>query len=81
MADRQVKKSRKGFDGDILTLCNPGEPWSPRFKNDAINDIEDGLHNYFIESRGERIAIFVSTNNGSKHLVSNTKNSTKNIFR
>lgn len=54
MANRAVTQSGKDRDGDITALCNPGEYWSPRPKNDAIRDIESGTHSYFVPWRGER---------------------------
>jgi hypothetical protein len=69
MADRLVIKSRKGYDGDILALCNPEESWSPRFKNDAIRDIESNLHNYFVEASSGRMNILVEIKRGSKRLI------------
>ena len=52
MADRQVTRSRKERDGDILALCNPAAVWSPRHKHDAIGDIEHGLRSYFVSVPG-----------------------------
>ena len=52
MADRQVTQSGKDRDGDILALCRPGRYWSPRQKHDAIRDIENGLHQYFVDVPG-----------------------------
>ena len=69
MADREVTQSRKDVDGDILALCNPAAPWSPRGKDDAINDIEDGLHAYFVNVRGvERVDIHVVRGPTGKYL-------------
>lgn len=48
MADHQVTKTRKDQEGDILALCNDAAFWSPRAKQDAISDIESGLHRYFV---------------------------------
>lgn len=48
MADRAVRKARKGRDGDILALCDDGANWSPRGKQDVIPDIENGLHTYHV---------------------------------
>jgi hypothetical protein len=28
-------------------LCNPNEPWSPQTSEDAIRDIENGVHSYY----------------------------------
>ena len=52
MADRQVSRTGKDRDGDITSLCHTGEHWSPRLKRDAINDIEHGLHRYYVLWRG-----------------------------
>lgn len=48
MAQRPVTQTKKDRDGDILALCNPGEPWSPRDKTGAIYDIEHGIHSYYV---------------------------------
>lgn len=69
MAERKVTQSRKDSDGDITALCNPGEYWSPRMKNDAISDIESRLHTYYVRQPGtERADIHVVTVAGRKHL-------------
>jgi hypothetical protein len=54
MAKRLVVKTRKGYAGDILALSNPDESWSPRYKNDAIKDIENRVHNYFLKLMAKR---------------------------
>ena len=43
-----MTKTRKDRDGDILALCNPNEGWLTRKKEDAINDIENGNHQYYV---------------------------------
>ncbi len=48
MAKRYVRKTGKDRDGDITKLCNDGDLWSPRYKADAIRDIEGGLHEYWV---------------------------------
>lgn len=48
MARRQVRQTGKGSDGDITSLCNPGETWSPRGKRQVINDIESRLNSYYV---------------------------------
>ena len=52
MATRQVSRSRKDRDGDILALCSSGQPWSPRQKQEAIDDIESRRHSYFVNVSG-----------------------------
>lgn len=48
MADRQVTRTAKDRYGDITKLCNPGAAWSPRSKSDAIDDIENDDHTYYV---------------------------------
>lgn len=50
MATRNVKRSAKDKDGDIIGLCGD-EAWSPRKKAAVIKDIEDGLHEYKVNGR------------------------------
>ena len=45
---RRVTATKKDRQGDITGLCNHSESWSPRFKADAIADIESGLHEYYV---------------------------------
>jgi len=59
MVERQVTQSRKDDDGDITALCNPGQGWSPRSKDDAIRDIENNVHSYYVVSGGQRTTIHV----------------------
>ena len=69
MADRQVTQSRKDGDGDILALCNTGQNWSPRQKRDAINDIENGIHSYYVYVSGtRRVDIRVIQGQSGKYL-------------
>jgi hypothetical protein len=48
MAKRYVRATGKDRDGDITRLCNSSQTWSPRSKAGAINDIESGLHEYWV---------------------------------
>ncbi len=52
MAERKVTQSGKDKDGDITELCNPSETWSPRAKADAIADIENDTHRYYVQQPG-----------------------------
>lgn len=68
MTDRKVIKSGKG-DGNVITkLCNSNEFWSPRQKEDAIDDIDSGRHSYYTMVRGTRADIHVVNLGGKKHL-------------
>ncbi len=59
MAERQVTKTRKDKDGDISALCNPGTVWSPRLKVDAIRDIDNRVHQYYVKVGNNRVDIHV----------------------
>ncbi len=54
MSDRQVTRTRKDRDGDILALCDDSASWSPRGKSEAITDIETGMHTYYVTWAGSR---------------------------
>ncbi len=60
MADRRVRQTGKDSDGDITSLCNTGEAWSPRSKADAVNDIRSGTHDYFVDEAGFRTNVNVT---------------------
>jgi hypothetical protein len=87
MADREVTGTTKAPDGDILALCNPHEPsWSPRSKGDAIQDIEDSTHRYFVlgtDAQGDvkRISILVINAAGGKYLRSGPDPGIENNLR
>lgn len=59
MADRRVTATGKNDDGDITSLCNQGQFWSPRSKSDAINDIDLKLHRYYVGSGSSEVDIHV----------------------
>lgn len=78
MAERQVTASGKDKDGDITKLCNSGQPWSPRSKASAIEDIESGAHTYFvIWPEGKRQVTVVNGTKG-KYLRSLRDGSSRN---
>ena len=51
-SERSVFGASRDGDGDIVALCNPAEPWSPRPVSDVIADIESGTHTYFTVADG-----------------------------
>ena len=68
MATRNVHRTGKDINGDITKLCDAEislKPWGSRDKDGAINDIENGVHEYY--SNGETL-IHVVKENGVKHL-------------
>lgn len=79
MATRNVYKSGKDQDGDITKLCASGETWSPRLKADAISDIENKVHQYFVPwSDGQTTEIKVVNGATGKYLRTQRDGSTKN---
>ncbi len=77
MADRRVRRTGKDSDGDITSLCNSGQAWSPRSKAGAISDIDGGVHTYFVEEDGRADIIVVNAQNG-KHLRTKPDSGSKN---
>jgi hypothetical protein len=79
MAERYVRATKKDRDGDILALCNSGEVWSPRPKQDAINDIESRTHRYFVQWPGaQRTEITVVKGPNGKYLRTDRDSTTRN---
>lgn len=78
MADRRVTKSGKDSDGDITALCNDGATWSPRKKAEAIRDIDDRVHTYYVDRAGHRTEVHVVNVGGKKHLRTTKDKSDKN---
>lgn len=68
MADRRVTSTGKDADGDITSLCNKGESWSPRSKSGAIADIDGGAHTYYVRDSQGRSDIHVVHEAGGSYL-------------
>ena len=56
---RVVKQTGKDSDGDITSLCNSGESWSPPSKANAINDIKGGSIQYRVGSSSGPVIVVV----------------------
>ena len=65
---RQVTHTGKDRNGDITSLCNPGQSWSPRRSADAIDDIETGTHSYYVQVQHPAVDVNVVNRGGRKHL-------------
>lgn len=79
MADRQVTKTQKDSDGDILALCNDSASWSPRRKAEAISDIETKLHAYYVMwAGGRRTDIHVAIGPTGRYLRTDADSTTRN---
>lgn len=68
LADRRVTATGKNEDGDLVSLCNAGEYWSPRSSQDAIRDIESGAHTYHVGTGTNRTDVHVVDDAGGKYL-------------
>ena len=79
MTDREVKQTKKDKDGDILALCNSGNYWSPRQKKDAIDDIENKAHTYYVSlPGGARANVHVVHGSTGKYLRTDKDTTSKN---
>lgn len=79
MAKRYVNKSGKDKDGDITKLCNSSADWSPRQKGDAIRDIENSTHSYWVSwTDGQETEIKVVNGSTGKYLRTLRDGSTRN---
>ena len=78
MADRQVCSTGKDRDGDITKLCKSGESWSPRSKQDAIHDIDHGLHHYYVQWLEKRTDICVVYGSTGRYLRTDRDNTSRN---
>lgn len=78
--DRKVTKTGKNKEGDITSLCNDGTLWSPRLKNDAIRDIENKFHTYYVDlpNKGRVDIHVVKNSSGNKYLRTDPDKTTKN---
>ncbi len=77
--ERQVMCTRKDNDGTISALCNPGMTWSPRMKDDAIRDIELGIHSYFVQwPDRKRTEVHVVNGPNGKYLRTDRDHTTRN---
>lgn len=78
MSDRAVRQTSKGKDRDILALCDQGTNWSPRLKKDAIRDIENGLHQYYVPWIEGRTEIHVVNAANGKYLRTDRDDTPRN---
>ncbi len=79
MADRLVNLIRRDRNGNITALCNPDEDWSPRILQDAIRDIEDRAHAYYVLWPGDyRTDIRVIKGPAGKYLRTDRDSTVRN---
>jgi hypothetical protein len=78
IAKRTVRQIKKDEDGDIIALCDNAELWSPRYKQDAIIDIENSTHTYYVPWIGGSTEIRVVNGTKGKYLRTDKDNSDRN---
>jgi hypothetical protein len=78
MADRAVSKTGKNWDGDITSLCDDAASWSPRYKADAIRDIETRTHTYYVRWPERRTEIRVVNGASGMYLRTDRDNTSRN---
>jgi hypothetical protein len=78
MADRAVYKTGKDEKKNITALCNEGASWSPRKSADAIYDIENEIHSYYVPWKSGRTEITVVNGPNGKYLRTVRDDSTGN---
>lgn len=57
MADRIVTSTFLESNGNTLFLANKSENWSPRHVNEAIKDIENNIHKYYVNNLNTEIGV------------------------
>lgn len=75
---RKVIRTGKDRDGDITRLCNSGQTWSPRQKQDAIRDIESGVASYFVQWPEKATEVRVVDGPSGKYLRTDRDSTTRN---
>ena len=80
MSDRRVTATGMDTGGDITKLGAVGQAWSPRSKADAIADIENKVHTYYVvwPPGYKRTEIHVVNGPTGKYLRTDRDNTTRN---
>lgn len=78
MIERRVTKARKDETGQVITVGNPVEWWSPRTAEEVMNDIEESFYNYFIMLGGKKVLLKVVNGSGEKRLRTDPSETSKN---
>lgn len=52
--DRRIRATKKDRAGNIISLCNPGQSWSPRRTQDVVRDIKSGKMSYYVQEQDRR---------------------------
>jgi hypothetical protein len=75
MADRQVKRSGKNEDGDIMSLCGG---WGSVSKVQAIKDIEAKTNRYYVAEASPSVWVVVRGQGSGKYLTTEADGRSRN---
>ena len=78
MSDRAVRQTGKDVRGNITSLCDSGEWWSPRGSADAIRDIESGTNTYYVPWTTGSTRIHVVNGVNGKYLRTDSDATSRN---
>jgi len=60
MIGRQVTHILRDSAGNIIALCNPGQPWSPVPIKKVISEIRLEIQKYYVQDSLQRVDIVVA---------------------
>ncbi|HCY75818.1 MAG TPA: DUF3892 domain-containing protein [Ignavibacteriales bacterium] len=78
MIERQITGIKKDSSGNIVSLCNPTEWWSPKSVNEILYDIEEYMYLYFVIVDGQKVEIKIITGLTKKYIRTDPDKTTKN---
>jgi hypothetical protein len=76
--EREVHRTGRDTKKNITKLCSTGQPWSPRLKDDAIDDIEKGRFRYFVLKDNKKAYVEVVNGQNGKFLRTNWDGTKRN---
>lgn len=81
MENREVTKTIKNQQGEIVALCNDGELWSPKLRSIVVPEIELKINRYYVKQENEEIEVQVANGSESKKLlIANPKRDNINLL-
>lgn len=75
---RQVKRTGKNEDGDITKLCSGSGGWGSVSTKNAISQIEDKTHEYFVEEESPEVIVTVVGTGTRQYLRTTADDISKN---
>ncbi|MCU1405446.1 MAG: hypothetical protein JWQ43_1749 [Glaciihabitans sp.] len=78
MASRHVTTARVNTAGYVTHLGCEGESWSPRSARKVLEDIELGVHEYYLTDGGRHAEVDSATDAGGVYLSADTDGTARN---